>query len=58
MFEYIFPIFCFGVVITGIVVKGLVIAADMARAQELLNRKRGLNSKTVVQCRYGPAFRI
>ena len=30
MFEYIFPIFCFGVVITGIVVKGLIMAADMA----------------------------
>ena len=30
MFDYIFPIFGFGVVITGIVIKGLVMAADMA----------------------------
>ena len=33
MFEYIFPIFCFGVVVTGIVVKGLITAADMSKAQ-------------------------
>ena len=32
MFEYIFPIFCFGVVVTGIVVKGLITAADMSKA--------------------------
>ena len=33
MFEYLFPIFCFGVVVTGIVVKGLIMAKDMADAQ-------------------------
>lgn len=33
MFEFLFPIFCFGVVITGIVVKGLLMAADMNRVQ-------------------------
>jgi hypothetical protein len=33
MFEYLFPIFCFGVVVTGIVVKGLIMAADMANTQ-------------------------
>jgi hypothetical protein len=33
MFDYLFPIFGFGVVITGIVVKGLVMAADMANSQ-------------------------
>ena len=33
MFESIFPIFCFGVVITGIVAKGVMTAADMARGE-------------------------
>jgi hypothetical protein len=33
MFEYIFPIFCFGVVIMGIVAKGMMAAADMARGE-------------------------
>ena len=33
MFEYIFPIFCFGVVIMGIVAKGMMVAADMARGE-------------------------
>ena len=32
MFDYLFPIFGFGVVITGIVIKGLVMAADMANS--------------------------
>lgn len=32
MFEYLFPIFSFGLVVTGIVCKGLVTAADMAKA--------------------------
>ncbi len=31
MFEYIFPIFCFGVVITAIVAKGMMTAAEVAR---------------------------
>lgn len=30
MFDYVFPIFFFGVVITGIVIKGLIMAADEA----------------------------
>ena len=33
MFEFLFPIFCFGVAVTGIVVKGLITAKDMADAQ-------------------------
>ncbi len=33
MFEYLFPIFCFGLVITGIVAKGLSMAADEAESQ-------------------------
>ena len=33
MFEYLFPIFAFGVVVTGIVCKGLLAAADMAKAE-------------------------
>jgi len=32
MFEYLFPIFVFGLTVTGIVCKGLLTAADMARA--------------------------
>ncbi len=32
MFEYLFPIFAFGLVVTGIVCKGLITAADMAKA--------------------------
>ena len=32
MFEYLFPIFAFGLVVTGIVWKGLLTAADVARA--------------------------
>lgn len=34
MFEYLFPIFAFGVVITGIVCKGLLFAADVAKAEQ------------------------
>lgn len=30
MFDYIFPIFAFGLVITGVVIKGLLMAAEMA----------------------------
>ena len=33
MIDYLFPIFGFGVVVTGIVVKGLIMATDMAGAQ-------------------------
>jgi len=32
MFESLFPIFAFGLVVTGIVWKGLLIAADEAKA--------------------------
>jgi len=32
MFEYLFPIFVFGLAVTGIVCKGLLTAADMSRA--------------------------
>jgi hypothetical protein len=39
MFEYLFPIFCFGVVVTGIVVKGLIMAKDMADAQMALEKQ-------------------
>jgi hypothetical protein len=33
MFQYLFPIFCFGVVVTGIVLKGVLLAAEMNRSQ-------------------------
>lgn len=32
MFNYLFPIFCFGLVITGIVYLGLIEAAEQAKA--------------------------
>jgi hypothetical protein len=32
MFEYLFPIFCFGLVITGIVAKGLFMASELANS--------------------------
>jgi hypothetical protein len=39
MFEYIFPIFCFGVVITAIVAKGMMTAADVAGKHRDLGQK-------------------
>ena len=33
MIDYLFPIFCLGVAVTGIVVKGLILAKHMANAQ-------------------------
>lgn len=33
MFESLFPIFCFGVVITAIVAKGLFMAAEFAKSE-------------------------
>ncbi len=33
MFEYLFPIFAFGLLTTAIVCKGLLAAADVAKAQ-------------------------
>ena len=35
MFEYLFPIFAFGLVVTGIVFKGVLAAADVAKADRL-----------------------
>ena len=40
MFEYIFPIFCFGVVITAIVAKGMMTAAEVALNHSDLAEKR------------------
>jgi hypothetical protein len=40
MFEYLFPIFCFGVVITAIVAKGMMTAADVARNHADFGEKR------------------
>jgi hypothetical protein len=37
MFDFLFPIFCFGLVVTGIVAKGLLAAADFAEAQKTLD---------------------
>ena len=37
MFEFLFPIFCFGLAVTGIVAKGLLAAADFAEVQKRLD---------------------
>jgi len=45
MFENLFPIFCFGVVITGIVAKGMMTAAGVAqREADLEDQKRSLSA--------------
>lgn len=40
MFESLFPIFCFGVVITGIVAKGMMTAAEVAHSGADLEDQR------------------
>jgi hypothetical protein len=35
MFNYLFPIFCFGLVMTGIVFLGIIEAAKQVKAEEL-----------------------
>ncbi len=40
MFNNLFPIFCFGLVITGIVFLGIMEASTQAKAQALQERKR------------------
>lgn len=39
MFEYLFPIFAFGLVVTGIVFKGVLAAADVAKADRLAKER-------------------
>ena len=41
MFEYLFPIFAFGVVVTGIVCKGLYEAMEEAKTDEALKARVG-----------------
>ena len=36
MFNYLFPIFCFGLVMTGIVFLGIIEAAKQAKSEEIL----------------------
>lgn len=36
MFNYLFPIFCFGLVMTGIVLLGIMEAAKQAKSEEML----------------------
>lgn len=45
MFNYIFPIFAFGLVITGIVFLGLQQAADLAKALADQKRETELSSQ-------------
>ena len=57
MFEYLFPIFCFGVVVTGIVVKGLIMAKDMADAQMALGKQaRAESVDDQVRGRFAPTL--
>ncbi len=35
MFEYLFPIFAFGVVVSAVIVKGVLNAAEIARKERL-----------------------
>ena len=45
MFESLFPIFCFGVVITAIVAKGMMTAAEVARSEaDLADQRRSLSA--------------
>lgn len=48
---YIFPIFCFGVLITGIVLVGVLQASDLAKQLAAKGRERDsvLDSPQVVQ---------
>ena len=47
MFEYLFPIFAFGVVISAIVAKGLLAAADVAKAERMSeNQTSSLREET------------
>ena len=39
MFEYIFPIFAFGIVVTGIVCKGLYEAMEEAKTDEAIRAR-------------------
>ena len=39
MFEYLFPIFAFGLVVTGIVFKGVLAAADVAKADRVAKER-------------------
>ena len=39
MFNYLFPIFCFGLVISGIVFLGVLEAAKQAKAHDLTERE-------------------
>ena len=40
MFNYIFPIFCFGLLITGVVFLGILEAAEQVKAEALRERER------------------
>ena len=45
MFEYLFPIFAFGLVVSAIVCKGLLVAADVAKAERAAGaRARSLSA--------------
>ena len=59
MFEYLFPIFAFGLVVSGIVCKGLVTAADMAKADRAAHeRARAQTTPSASQAESRPAIRV
>lgn len=53
MFEYLFPIFAFGLVITAIVAKGLVAAAYVAKAERAAEAR---SESSTVALETGPSF--
>ncbi len=59
MFEYLFPIFAFGVVITAIVCKGLLAAADVAKAERASEaRSSSLSTSPVTGHVFAPTATI
>ena len=59
MFEYLFPIFALGLVVTGIVCKGLLTAADMAKADRAAQERIRVEAKSSQSQRHSrPAMEV
>ncbi len=53
MFESLFPLFAFGVVITAVVVKGLLAAAEVAKAERAAEAR---SKSSTAALETGPSF--
>jgi len=53
MFEYLFPIFVFGIVVSAIVCKGLLAAADVAKAERAAEAR---SESSTAALETGPSF--